>query len=256
MKRIEFKRISKELIKEGITIDLLNKVQNSGKLSPVMFQKGDEPVNLVRCNPDFYWVLLDDGAYLKDTKGLMKFDIKTCIIARARYLINYKDIEIKNEIELEKKRIENELTKTVGVVIENYETMKRWDNGDFFPNVSGINFMAAQFIYANDENRKEWETECKIKAKQFFTKFNEPGIGEFVSKLKTILSNNDFDSLYMVLKTNGLPLLMSAKYDDKKDIDLMLQFFHKDNIDKTAELLNAQSHIENIAMFNVNKRYI
>jgi len=260
MKTIEFKKISKELIEEGISIELLHKVQQSGKLSPAMFQKGDDPVNLVRCNDDFYWVLLDDGKYLKDEKNqLIKFSLKTCIIARARYwlLFSDKEIEMDNkrkeeakekEIAKEIEKIKIELKEKVKDLNQRYDKLCRYAERKEQTGIASIlNYMERDNDLENFELRKK-------SAIEFFN--NNPTIDDFICKLNSDLQTENFDSLYVSLETKGLPLLLSVNHNTDSGIELLKRFFHKDKIEGTIEMIKDKSHIECVAIFNVNKRYV
>ncbi len=64
---MEIKKLTKEEKAEGLTLDLVNKVDLLKKCSPVMFKGGDEPVGIMECSTG-YWVHTSDG-YLRDDKG-------------------------------------------------------------------------------------------------------------------------------------------------------------------------------------------
>lgn len=61
---MEIKKLTKEEKAEGLTLDLVNKVDLLKKCSPVMFKGGDEPVGIMECSTG-YWVHTSDG-YLRD----------------------------------------------------------------------------------------------------------------------------------------------------------------------------------------------
>ncbi|UQT35204.1 hypothetical protein M5E82_05685 [Parabacteroides distasonis] len=65
---MEIKKLTKEEKAEGLTLDLVNKVDLRKKCSPVMFKAGDEPVDIMECSTG-YWVHTSDG-YLRDDKGI------------------------------------------------------------------------------------------------------------------------------------------------------------------------------------------
>jgi hypothetical protein len=93
------KTLPKNLLEEGLTVDLVNSVNMQKKHSPVQLEHGDEPVKLMPCSKG-YWILMEDGSCLKDEKNnLMVVDVKKCTIGRARYLLNYGKIEKKQRID-------------------------------------------------------------------------------------------------------------------------------------------------------------
>lgn len=250
MKRIEFKKLPKDILDEGITIELLNKVQDTGKFSPAMMQKGDEPVTLIKANNEAFWIQLEDGSFLKDKGKLMVFDIKTCIIARARYWTLFSDVETamgdkrrseakEKEIEKEVKRIEENVKKEATEIVAKFREIERYAE-DREDGLSGILKQLNPEMYKSRSDR----------AKQFIE--SSPGIKEQIDSLEETLKAEDYDRLYMMLKTNGLPLLTSFSIEN---MDFAKRFFHRDKIDETIETISTQSHIKNVAMFNVNKRY-
>ena len=251
MKKIEFKKINAELKKEGIAIELLNKVQLLGKLTPVMFQKGDEPVKLVECDEDSFWVLLDDGTFLKDGKNnFIKYDLRTCIIARARYWLLFADFENeqKKEMEIKKEvdKIKANLKKEVEAITNKIENIIRY-SGTRECKHSVLNDL--EELVDKDSFEKKKEAAIKFLEENKDTE-------RIVNELNNDLINNDFDSLYIKLKTGGLPILLELNYNNESGMELAKRFLHKDNICKTIELIQGKSHIESVAYFNVSKRYV
>jgi len=252
MKRIEFKKLQKEIVNEGITLELIEKVQSSGKYSPAMLQKGDDPVTLVKCNNESFWVQLEDGSFLKEGKNLMKFDLKTCIIGRARYWTLFSDIETsmdnerksqakEKEILKEIERIKADVKKEAETVIEKYREVELY---------AGIKKGSIINDIIKSLNPERFELMEK-NAIQFIS--DHPQIKEYVDSIEERLQSEDYDSLYISIKTNGLPLLLSIPNDN---IGVLTQFFSKDKINDTLKLIEGQDHIQSVAMFNVNKRYL
>jgi len=213
MKRIEFKKIPKELIEEGITIDLLNKVQDSGKFSPVMMQKGDEPVTLIKANNEAFWIQLEDGSFLKDRGKLLIFGVKECIIARARYWTLFSDVETamgdkrrseakEKEIDKEVKRIQEDVKKQAEEIVKKFRQIERYaarDEKDIF----------LMILKQEDPLRYEYLTN---EAKNQLD--SNPNLKEQVDNIDSLLKEEDYDSLYMILKTNSLPLIASIPIDN------------------------------------------
>ena len=252
MKRIEFKKLSKELIDEGITIELLEKVQNSGKFSPAMLHPGDDPVTLIKANDSFFWVQLPDKTFLKDKRNLMTFDVKSCIIARARYWTLFSDIETsmdnerkaaakEKEINEEVKRITADVKREAEEVIKKYRDIE---------STAGVSEAGVFHLMLKEINPEMFEFREK-QAIQFIV--DNPTAKDYVDSLEVRLKSEDYDSLYMILKTDGLPLLASVS---NNNLGMMKQFFAPEKIVSTIELIQGQSHIKNVAMFNVNQRYL
>ena len=251
MKRIEFKKLPKELIEEGITIDLLNKVQDSGKFSPAMMQKGDEPITLIKANNEAFWIQLEDGTFLKDKGKLLTFGIKECIIARARYWTLFSGVETamgekrrseakEKEIDKEVRRIQEEVKKQAEEIVKKFRQIERYASED----VNDIFIMILKQESPLKYNALTTDAKNQLNS--------NPNLKEQVDNIDLLLKEEDYDSLYMILKTNSLPLIASISIDN---MELAKRFFSKDKIEETIETIKGQSHIRNVAMFNVNKRY-
>ncbi len=88
-----FKKLPKEMLDEGITVELVNAIDMKENYSPVQFLKGDSPARLLKCEKG-YWVLFDNAQILKDAKNnAIVYTEKECRLGRARYLVNYGEQE-------------------------------------------------------------------------------------------------------------------------------------------------------------------
>jgi Zn-dependent M32 family carboxypeptidase len=251
MKRIVFKKLSKELIDEGITIDLLNKVQDSGKFSPAMMKKGDDPISLVRANNQAFWVQLEDGAFLEEDGKLMLFDVKSCIIARARYWTLFSDVETamsekrrseakEKEIEKEVQRLQSSVKKEAEKVIKKFRKIEEY---------AGVRELDSLTEIIRSLNPQAFE--LKSNAAKKFLEENQ-GQKDLIDSIEKSLKEEDYDRLYILLKQDGLPLIASISANNS---DLVKRFFHREKIEKTIDTITSQSHIRNVAMFIVNERY-
>lgn len=254
MRTIEFKKLPKELTKEGITIDLLNQVQQTGKFSPAIFQEGEDPVNLVRCNDEFFWVQLDDKTFLKDGKSLVKFDIKTCIIARARYWLLFSDKEMamdsqrreaakSKEIQAKVEEIKKSLTQQVKELSDKLAKVTRFANTD--ERDTGwmiLNSYDPELAEKKQSDARQW------------VEANQDTI-DWMETINSKLKAGDFDWLYMTLETNGLPLLATLKTNNAGDIQFLKNKFLKNRITETLLQIAEGSHIENVARLEIERKY-
>lgn len=249
MKRIDFKRISKELQEEGITLELLNKVQDSGRFSPAILKPGEEAVVLIKANPVSFWVQLEDGKYLKDQGKLVTIDLKTVIVGRARYWLvfrpeNWTNDELQNEaIELEIskeiKQIKASLKHEAQKLVSEFRMIETWRTDTKFSGAWASN----PFYF--DQKKKE--------ANQFFNK--HPNASTLVSCIESCLNEEDYDRLFLTLRSNGLPLLASVEYTDEQGMQMLKDFFSRSQIENTVTKIQSQSHIRNVAMLAVQRRY-
>lgn len=86
---LTIKSLSKSEKEEGLTLELVNDKGFLKTYTPVVLQRGDEPIKLIECSLG-YWVLLDDDTFLRDKKGLYVVSFKEAQIGRARYIHNHK----------------------------------------------------------------------------------------------------------------------------------------------------------------------
>lgn len=246
------KKLSKELKEEGITLELIERAQRIKFISPVQFQKGDEPVKLMKANDTEYWVVLPDGEFLKDRGKLLKFDQKTCTIARARYLLNFEEVEKKGMIQEEIARLKSLVDDKVKIIIDKIDQLIEWSEYD--PNkeekgMRGVLIAAAKKIngqYNAEQLRK------KAFAEEIFTTTSKESLIEAKAKYLEFQAKDEYDQLYISLITDGLPLVASISTSDMK---LFTKMFHRDNLEETIEKMKTTSHIEFVATVNIEKLY-
>ena len=124
------KKLSRQEIDEGLTLALVNSPDATRKPSPVMFQKDDEPVNLVKCSTG-YWVCYEPGKYLRDEKGrLMVLGQRECQIARARYLFHFADMEKQQETEKLLSSRRDKVQKAIENMRKNIDSSMERSNGN------------------------------------------------------------------------------------------------------------------------------
>jgi len=242
---MEIKKISQALQDEGLTPALINSSFNYA-ISPVQIQAGDEPVTLMKANESEFWVKLSDGSFLKGDKGLIKFDLKTCMIARARYQLNYQEEEKKTLVEAEVDKLRKSVaTKAEKIIksITNVLDASKWSK----ESISGFEKALSEFHDSNYSNEKE---EMKKRAQILIDKnggFDK--VEAYTLRLKELLSNEQYDELYMVLFSEGVPLIGKFDNDSKSLIDL----FHRDVLQQTIQHIKGHNHLENVALINVTK---
>lgn len=255
------KRISKELQEEGLTVELVNRVLRMGVFSPVQFQKGDEPVKLLQANEKEFWVKLSDGTFLKDGKNLMKFDFKTCVFARARYLVKFEEKEKKLKVKEEIKRLQIEIDEKLKEVVNNIDNLFKWADFDIEIEKKKVGLegaLIAMAIQDGIENSRYFR-ESNAKKEHALNLFKETPREQFQAikdNLLTCHSKKDYDNLHMMLMSNGLPLIGRFKFNNKEDMNLLIKMFHRDKLEGTLDLVKKKSHLEIVAKMNVEKEYI
>ncbi len=74
--------------------------------------------------------------------------------------------------------------------------------------------------------------------------------------IKELHEKEDWDSLYIYFFQEGIPEIASFKIPDllnNTDIDVLVKYFHRNNLEQTISEIQSKSHLENVAKFNVEK---
>lgn len=255
MKKFEFKTISDDLLQEGITTELLLQVQDSGKMSPAIMTPGGEPVTLVKANPESFWLQQEDGSFLLDkNKKLQKFDLETCIIARARYWLLFSDQEIEKDNQRREMLKEKELQAEVGFIKRNLtEKVKKIQAQ--FKRVEMWAYNSQRSVEVVIQQNVDPDG-AKYKQETALAWINEHPEGrEFVDQITREYEAGDFDSLYIRLEGDGIPLLFTTQLDDTMGMEVVKKIFSADKIDNTIRQIAGRSHIESVAIMNIERRY-
>lgn len=103
----------KELLKEGLTKELLDSIPLKNIGNPVQLLPNDEPVNLLK-NGTGFWVSIN-GELLKDAmNNSLVVSNEEAIIGRARYLLNFKAEIEKQEGKLYEQAMSEKIKKEIG----------------------------------------------------------------------------------------------------------------------------------------------
>lgn len=253
---IEFKKIPKSLISEGITIDLLHQLQMHGKLSPVQLMPKEESVKTVPTQRGaFFFIVLADGSTLKNKGVFIKKSRKEIIIARARYLLHNLDAEIESKIDKELESIKKDLDKTVTKIRENfgavcmYADWEKEETEDY--SLLGRNILTKALIMQISPGQTPPQVGL---AKEFFRKNSRDEYKKEIDRLTDLQKSGDYETLYHLLKNNGLPLIASFSHDNIAEMELLKKHFHRNTIDKTMDSIQKDS-LHFIARMRIEKQY-
>lgn len=214
-------KLSKEEKAEGITKELIDFVANEKSRTPIQLQQGDEPQNVLKCSTG-YWVVLEPGKYLKDENNkMMVFSDRDCIVGRARYLLNFGNIEKEKKIialvESWKTQCREKLDELKKAI--NKLKLNQGDETDTF--VSSILKMYQR------ERPAEYEAERL---------FSEATLAKELPKYENaeaLYAAGDFQQLIPILGIREFPALMlSAHKDISSDMKVLINTFSKEAIDK------------------------
>ena len=224
---MEIKRLTKEEKAEGLTLDLVNKVDLRKKCSPVMFKAGDEPVGIMECSTG-YWVHTSDG-YLRDDKGyLIVFGRRECQIARARYLMNHgeeeKRLEAERVLEQRKRKIQEKLD----IIKKNIEDIRQYTiKGSTTNELAKILESAMsveQRIYVKTARERNIKLLPKMEAQYAWL------LSEF--------EKGNYNLLLDIMGIEKIPNPISFKLDSEDDMRMLKNAFGKQAIDEAQGNVN------------------
>jgi len=243
MKASEIKKLNKKEIDEGITLDLVNSKGVTEKASPVLFEKAGEIYKLIKCATGF-WAIDATGAYVKESGKYKVFPQRDCIIARARYLLLYSEVEKQQEVEKlyeqRKKKAQDALAK----YRKNIDATIRRCNGD-------LDWMVGALISASP-NPEAAKAKYDAETEQY--KELLPKIEAEYAECEKQLSEGNITGLlcfFGIEKAPGLDEpLMTARYDNADEMRIAVAAFGKQTIDEYAG--DMEKHI---ARLRVEQRY-
>lgn len=248
----------KELEKEGITKDFLDTMNLKNLGNPVQLLPNDEPVNLIK-NSTGYWVSLNGNILKNEKNEYITVKNEEAIIARARYLINFKEqiakregeiyeLELKNQIDKEVKRLKELTIATVKKHLSNTKTVLQ---------LAGLlkkdfEFTLQDLIFQQNGTLEEATTEA-------LKLTSTGGYLEHYEKIKELYDNGNLDSLYIYFFQKGIPEIASFQTNDllnNSDIDVLIKYFHRDKFEDTIDEIQSKSHIQNVAKFLIEKKIL
>lgn len=240
---IQFSKLDPALEAEGITLELLHEVQHVHGNLPVLLEINHKIQQAIpiKCTGG-YWLAFND-AYVMENNKLKVFPLEQIILGRARYWKLNGDAEMEERIEKEIAAIKATLIKEATKIVENFDMIYHkaygeWKFRENKPKGGGIDVMAIL-----SERYKEELGEDAAKAFAASKLEANPDYEVSVTGIKELLDAEDYDGLYMTLKTDGLPLIMSVSKADKDSMAVMVQMFHVDKLEGTIEEMKGKSHL-------------
>lgn len=239
----------KELEKEGLTKELLDSIPLKNIGNPVQLLPNDEPVNLLK-NGTGFWVSIN-GELLKDAKNnYLVVSNEEAVIGRARYLLNFKEQIEKQEGELYEQSKSEAIKKEIERLKEltREKVKKHLSTAKFALQLAGkiekeLSYTLQKMILEQNNNLEEAIIEANglVENESFEDSYNQ---------IKELLDKENYDELYSYFFQGGLYQIAEFK---ESEFDVMTKFFHRKKIDQTIENISSNSHLENVAKFNVEK---
>lgn len=221
----EIKRLSKAELDEGLTLELVNKVDMKKRYSPVLFNKDGVPCLLMKCSKG-YWRSVGDGKYEQDDKNkLVVYSEKDCLIARARYLFYFEEEEKKEDAEKvladRKKKIEDFLS-DFEKKIEHLNTIR--NNKDRSDSMAKI-LEDALLSQASEWQRAQYLREREAKEKQTQTLIESlPRLEQIYAELKDEYEKGNYNYLLNELKIEKIDNPLTFKFNNKDDMRAVKAF--------------------------------
>lgn len=221
------KKLTKEEKAEGLTLDVVNKIDLRKKCSPVMFKAGDEPVGIMECSTG-YWVHTSDG-YLRDEKGkLIVFGIRECQIARARYLMSHGDEEKREEADLVFEQRKRKILEKLAAFKNNIEDIRQ-----YAVKGSAVNMLAKALESVMTDEQKaviRSENERKIA--------NLPKMEAQYEWLMSEFEKGNYNLLLDMMGIEKIPNPVIFRLDNEDDMRTLKNAFGKQAIDEAQGDVN------------------
>jgi hypothetical protein len=239
----------KKLEKEGLTKELLDSIPLKKIGNPVQLLPNDDPVNLVKCARGF-WISIN-GELVKDAENnYLVVSDEAAIIGRARYLLNFKEEIEKQTGKLYEAALSDKIKKETERLKELTHEKVKTCLGEikFLLQLAGkietdLSFSLKKLVIEENETLEEAIIEAnRVVEIDLFE--------ESYHTLKKWFDEGNYDDLYSYFFQNGAYEIANFQ---ENDIDVMRKFFRADKIDETLESIRSNSHLENVARFNVEK---
>ncbi len=210
---MKIEKLKKTEIAEGITLDMVSRVNPNVNYSPIMLQSGDEPCDILKCSTG-YWVMIK-GETLKDEKGKrIVFPERDCIIGRVRYLLIHGHEEKKAKVAALVAKWKGKVDKKISEIETDVTVTKRMlDRTD---SLNGA-LLEGALTQEKIDSRVEQEKRKLSRMQSFLERFKE------------MQSNGDYVPFVNELGIADLNMHMfSAKLDNENDVRILKNTFGAD----------------------------
>lgn len=217
---MNIKRLTKDELAEGLTVELVNSIDMTRSFSPVQIAKDDEPVKLLKCL-NGYNVLYDDNKVLKDSSNkAIVINERTCQVGRARYLLKYA------EREKESKTTE---------LIASWKAEVRVFLDRLKGNIKSLEFVAFDTLIQSFDSEYIEKKETKLKE-----------LKALYEKAEEMFAQNKIAELihyFGIAKLNNL--MLSVEYTDATGMQILKNVFGAKALDTwDGDILNRYARIE------------
>lgn len=228
----------------NITPTLVEKIGRLKENVPCELGDG-KVVTLMKCKKGFW--AGQDGVFLKKGSSLLVLSEKEGREGQVRYFLNNKESFMEKAIAGTKEEIIKGLEKEVKRLVKTFEDIYSKAHGKF--RFSEPNLLSDAIL---GTYRKENPEHVEFAKKQLE---QNPEWETTIASLKEKQDAGDFDSLYTILRTDGLPLLLSVRHKDEKGRELVKRLFSKEHLEETISEVKEKSHLDMVAKIETVRRY-
>ena len=240
---MEIKRIPKEIIEEGITIEMINSPLFDKKISPAILRHGEEAVKLLCINKQEkerrYWAIDNAGNYIKDGNNLFVVFEKEARIGRARFLLLHGEEEKMQERERFYMRVDEQCEKWKNEIDKKMTELyfelqvKKCLAGEKYEEVPNLFLNVSTYVSMMKQNQDDFQLKAlKDNAKAVWSEFED-----LYDELVKSQQEGDY---YRLIKLFGkIPSghtkpLLTAHFENPVEMENFKKIFGKDAIEHFA----------------------
>jgi hypothetical protein len=229
-------KVTKELLAEGITAELLKFIEKGKHNFPVILEVGQEPINMAKSG-EVYWGFDKEQNVLKENGKYIEFKKDAVLVGKARYYLLNKERLIEGATQKLVEKEKKELFKKAEAKIDAFEKVyfESYENYFFNP-VSDIK-KPFNVVRAFSPKKADFDKE---KSRQLLE--NTPAYQAEAEMLKLCIDIGDYDSLCLHFSDN-MGLIMSAKIDNPEQMRVLKDNFSADKIADTIDNLKSKGHL-------------
>lgn len=224
-------KLSKEELKDGLTLELVNKISMKVNYSPVQLKADVAPINIMACSSGFW--ILEEGKAVKGNDGkYIVLSERECQIGRARYLLNHGAEEKEAKVR---------------ALMETWKTQirERIASMEHEQNKIRMGFLGFDPVFVAMAQHES---------------YGRPDQSEFITKMKSKINNIEeawqaaqglYDKGEYIMLLEALDIkkfdnpMLSVKMDDADGMKVLTNTFHKSQFDKwDGDMLYMYAKIE------------
>lgn len=231
-----FKKLSKEDLEDGLTLDFVNKISMKRNYSPVLFKKGAEPTSILACSTGF-WIMIDGKAKKDEHNKMVVVTELECQLARARYLFFHgadeKEKKIQDLIAYWKREARAKL--------DNYKNIVEYKRKSLEPDNKAIHDLLKQL------GEKQPELQIRKSETELYKEMNDQYL-----IAESMWEQGQFVDLIDGLGIANLGhLMLSVKTDDEQAMKVLKNTFGGDALNKW----DGKDMLYKYAQIEIEKQY-